>query len=356
MEQGTRGFETGKRIMVTEESIGVIVPTRNCGDALRPHLLNLSHFKNEIAEVVFVDSESTDGTLEFIKSQLGDWPNPRLLQTAPGLYASWNAGIAEISSKWVYIATVGDLLQPGGLVSLLACGMSTDAHVVVSPPAMVNSRAESVADRWPVHHFLERIDEPLINQLMGEREKWLCMVGLIPSTILGSAASNLYQTKFLQQNPFPENFGHEGDAAWGIQVAPVVRLAILDKVCATFCVHGRQEPLTAAAQSQRFSQLCDLAEKVLAANLSVPTADVAIVSRCLFPQIRSLWSWLTAMESVQEERLKYISILECETRRFQDEIKQLEAVRLFPFIAHPNRGDIVKVSRPLKRWWQKWLK
>lgn len=335
----------------SESSIALVVPTRNCRQALSIHLQNLANFRDEISEIVFVDSESTDGTLELIQGQLADWPKASLLQTPPGLYASWNAAIAEISSTWVNIATVGDLLRPGGLAQLLDCAEKYDADVVLSPPAMVNAIQEKVPTRWPIHELLEMSGYPQMDRLLKDREKWLFLTTLLPSSILGSAASNLYRSCFLQKHPFPTSFGHEGDAAWGVKVAPFVRIAVLGKECASFLVHERETALTASMQSHRFSQLCELTASVFVANRIPAVTEAAIISACQQMQVRSLWSWLTALEFVQDERLSYIVTLEKERERLKRELHMLQSLQIFPLAKRPNRGDVAKLARPLKRCW-----
>ena len=332
-------------------SIALVVPTRNCRQALNNHLQNLANFREGISEIVFVDSESTDGTLELIQGQLADWPKASLLQTPPGLYASWNAAIAEISSTWVNIATVGDLLRPGGLAQLLDCAEKYDADVVLSPPAMVNAMQERVPTRWPIHELLEMSGPPQMERLLKECEKWLFLTTLLPSSILGSAASNLYRSCFLQKHPFPTSFGHEGDVAWGVKVAPFVRIAVLGKECASFLVHERETVLTASMQGYRFSQLCELTAAVFVANRIPAVTEAATISACQQMQVRSLWSWLIALESVQDERLSYISTLEKERERLKRELHMLDSLQIFPFAKRPSLGDFATLARPLKRCW-----
>jgi glycosyltransferase involved in cell wall biosynthesis len=49
-------------------------------------------------EVVVVDSESSDGTVEFLQSELRH-PNLRFLSHPPGLYQSWNFGIRNLNTS-----------------------------------------------------------------------------------------------------------------------------------------------------------------------------------------------------------------------------------------------------------------
>src|SRR5437667_48674 len=53
------------------------------------HLESMKEWLPLVEEVVVVDSESTDGTVEFLKKHLGP-QSPRFFTHPPGLYQSWN--------------------------------------------------------------------------------------------------------------------------------------------------------------------------------------------------------------------------------------------------------------------------
>src|SRR5579871_4067780 len=98
--------------------LGVVIPVKNSRPALPDHVAGLREWLAEAEQVVVVDSESTDGTVEYLREHL---QHPRLTFTShpPGLYASWNHGIAQIQSRYVYLATAGDTITRKGLGRLV---------------------------------------------------------------------------------------------------------------------------------------------------------------------------------------------------------------------------------------------
>jgi hypothetical protein len=95
-----------------------------------------------------------------------------------------------------------------------------------------------------------------------------------------------------------------------------------------------------------------LAAEVFAANRIPVATEAAILSVSQKKQVSALWSWLSALESVQDERAKYIMILEKEMERLKNEIHGLVGLPFFSFTKRPNRGDLVKITRPLNRFWK----
>src|SRR6185437_6009820 len=95
-------------------ALGIVLPTRNSMAYLPAHLADMAEWLDLAAEVVVVDSDSRDGTLDFIKSNLHH-PGLRLLSHPPGLYESWNHGLQNLTVKHAYISTVGDTITRAGL-------------------------------------------------------------------------------------------------------------------------------------------------------------------------------------------------------------------------------------------------
>ena len=67
--------------------VGILIPTRNAAALWQKHLPELQQAISVAEEVVVVDSESNDGTVDLLKSGLSH-PKIRFLQHPPGLYAS----------------------------------------------------------------------------------------------------------------------------------------------------------------------------------------------------------------------------------------------------------------------------
>lgn len=94
---------------------------------------SLEAFVSLGAELVFVDSKSSDGTLEAITT-FCEIHGGILIGLPHGLYAAWNAGVEAASRKWITFGTVGDTQTVQGLQHFIYVSKVTQADVVVSPP------------------------------------------------------------------------------------------------------------------------------------------------------------------------------------------------------------------------------
>jgi len=188
-------------------------------------------------EVIAVDSDSNDGTLEFLRRELTH-PKTRVLTHPPGLYQSWNFGIAQCRAKYVYISTVGETITREGIESLFRAAESLRADAVISPPRMVKMSGEAKDKTWPVHTLIDELKLSAPFALEGAAAELFALMNLRRG-LLGSSASNLYRAEVLQRFPFRTDFGTAGDLAWGLEHAGEIRLAIVPRSFSTFVFHPK---------------------------------------------------------------------------------------------------------------------
>ena len=242
--------------------LGVIIPTRNSMSLLPGHLARLSAWIHEAREVVCVDSFSTDGTLALLKAGLKH-PRLKILSHPPGLYPSWNFGIQQITSSYVYIATVGDVIRPDGLRHLIETAQRFQSELVLSPPRFRSTRGQVLESKqWTIHQYLEalRITAP---RPLPRSHLFISSVFAGTSGMMGSSASNLYEATLLQRHPFPADFAHIGDTAWGVQNALRVRSAITPEPCADFVIHPNEGRFRRDKQAELEEKLLTAAREVL---------------------------------------------------------------------------------------------
>ena len=201
------------------------------------HLESMKEWLPLVEEVVVVDSESTDGTVEFLKKHLGP-QSPRFFAHPPGLYQSWNFGIAQCTGKYIYLSTVGDSITGTGLQCLVDTAEAFECHVVISPPRIVDEEEREVIKRWPIFHLIKALGLASPVSLDGPATLLFALTSL-HQAILGSSASNLYRTDFLKRAPFPTDFGRGGDVAWGLRYAAETKLGVVPKVFSTFVLHSK---------------------------------------------------------------------------------------------------------------------
>ena len=224
--------------MKPDLDIGVVVPTKNSMPHVRDHVEALNQWIGRVKEVVVVDSQSEDGTVDYIREHLCH-SNLVIIDHPPGLYQSWNAGISKIQSEYTYIATVNDFMPFESLVHLYSEAERLAADVAVSAPKIVLEDPSQKHRKWPIHRFLE-LSAKKETYVLQPLELLVWNSVELPGTLIGSSASNLYRTDSLQQSPFPCDYGHAGDSAWAVGGALANRWVVVPDVTSKFWHHGGQ--------------------------------------------------------------------------------------------------------------------
>jgi hypothetical protein len=242
--------------------LGVVIPTKNSMKYLPGHLENLNTWIDLAEQVVVVDSFSEDGTVEFIKKTL---QHPKLIFVThpPGLYASWNFGIRQLTTRHCYISTVGDSLTRAGAEHLVATAERLDSDVLVSRPNFITEAGELCAGaKWPMEDIVNtlRLAEPC---LFPSAMIVAAALKHLRSAITGSCASCLYRTYVLQQFPFPLDFGLAGDGAWCLQNAGRLKWAATPDKFTSFRIHPPTATVREIKQTQTFERYTEMAKRML---------------------------------------------------------------------------------------------
>jgi glycosyltransferase involved in cell wall biosynthesis len=209
---------------------------------LPAHVEAMASWMDQVEEIIVVDSESTDGTVEYLRERLKHsrvhfHPHPR------GLYQSWNYGIRQISSKYTYISTTGDTITLAGLKHLVEVAETLKADVVISPPEFkAVGQMDFGPTTWPVHELINGLQ--LKSPVILDKCRLFCSAYLFAarrglSGITGSAASDLFLTSALQQRPFPTDCGTVGDTFWGLHNSVHLSFAITPQKHSTFLFHPK---------------------------------------------------------------------------------------------------------------------
>lgn len=240
------------------KSISVVMPTLNCRYLVEPLANEIRELCSSVSEVIIVDSQSDDGTVEFLQSVLAGL-NFRVISRPRGLYASWNEGIAACREEWIYIATAGDVIGTSELEYLQEVGKNNGADVVTGMPRFVDEEGNAIEDRkWPIIElFRRRSGEETIEMSGAELVSFAvqhCHPGRRTQSWLGSSASNLYKAACLKDYPFPVSVGPSGDVLWGVHNAAKVKAVFCGSRCGRFVVHGR-ETTPASVESEQIIKI-----------------------------------------------------------------------------------------------------
>lgn len=233
-KEGTPARSSGGRL-------GVLIPTLNCREALEKQVEVMSGWLDLIDELVVIDSHSTDGTAEYLAQAFKGHPCLRVVRHPRGLWQSWNAGLALLTTEYVLVSTVGDTMERSGIEHLLEVAGQTSADIVLSPPEFAShDGAPPPQENWPIHILLSdrRLGAPEVLS-PEDAATWTFRFGGLSQGLLGSSASNLYRTRLLQEFPFPVDTGPAGDVAWGLRHIHRAKVAITPQKCALFVHHPK---------------------------------------------------------------------------------------------------------------------
>jgi len=197
-----------------------------------------------VHEFIWVITESVDGshiTAREAAKELGGqvWEVPR------GLYQAWNFAIARATGDFIYISTIGDTITPAGLNALSICIQKNQADVVFSPPVISPATDANLkrSRHWPVFKFAQILNQHSEDRLPKEKA-FLIQILSGASGLLGSCASCLFRTSFLQSRPFPTDHHHYGDTAWTYQHLPEATLSFHPTPVAKFVIHNTESSRT----------------------------------------------------------------------------------------------------------------
>jgi hypothetical protein len=325
--------------------VSVILPCRNNLSELEEHVASMVNWVEMVEQVIVVDS-STDNSLDFLRSRLSG-NHVEFHSVPPGLYQAWNFGVGLAKSEFCYFSTVSDTISSEGLEHLLTLGQVHGLDAVLSAPNMVDISGAPVPIEWPIHGCVAHLKEEYWIPSRSEAVQWL--TAFLPFTILGSSASNLYRSDFLKAHPFPTEYGHGGDAAFGAKISPFVRMGITRKICSRFVTHGQGRDIAAREQLEVAKKFLALLESM---SMPAEAESTAAMSRALLKNKIDLFEWLTGLEPLAglvKDQKGYIEILESQNamlRRERDELFHLPVGLPLPFV---KAGHLLSVKKFLKR-------
>lgn len=246
-------------------NLTALIPTRNCASLVPGHLESMQPWLGLAGEVVIVDSDSSDGTVDALRNGISH-PSVRFLNHPPGLYQSWNHGFQNAREKYVYVSTVGDSITADGIRHLVEVAEKFQSDVVISKPQFIDAAGRPLTDqRWPIDDILDRL-QITAPELLTPEEQFFFALTNTWGAILGSSASNLYRADCLRRFPFPTDFGTAGDGGWGILHAFEVKIAITPNRFSTFRYHPKAYAASEYHVDSLAIKLFQTAQRVLASE------------------------------------------------------------------------------------------
>ena len=277
---------------------------------MEAHVHSMLPWLGRVDEIIVVDSNSTDGTLEILTSRISH-ANLRIHQRPRGLYQAWNYGIEQIQSKYTYISTVGDSITAAGIDQLLKVAEMHGADVVLSSPEFINEDgSRSLAPpSFPIENLLKKrgTREPRLLQSM---ECFELIVSNFPNAILGSSASNLYKTEGIKNSPFPTSYGTSGDGAWGMAHGLNHRIAVTPECFSRFRVHEKSYSKSEYAVDDLPNQLADIFEQGcrewISSNEEMVSKEEQLIMESVLDELRKSLLVQRELEEIRRQSWPWI--------------------------------------------------
>lgn len=190
------------------QSVGVVLPTRDLDGDFFEHCRQSQGWLGRTGAQCIVCRPSP-GLPNVLRAGIAQIP---VLSCAGPIYEAWNLGVAEMTTPYVYFSTVGDLIEEADLVALVETARRWDAEVVVARPRHIGD-PRATSRPWPHEKAMNFIGLREA-RVLSPTEKRLLPLLFFEGAMLGSSASDLYQTACLRARPFPCGYGNEGDVAW----------------------------------------------------------------------------------------------------------------------------------------------
>jgi glycosyltransferase involved in cell wall biosynthesis len=175
--------------MSTKPLVSVIIPCYNVSAYIEEALFSVLKQTYDALEIIVVDNNSTDDTVEKIKRMQADYPGIQLLtETSKGASFARNKGLVIAKGKYIQFLDADDLLLPGKIeaqVSLAESSGKNSAVVVGDYKRRSTSGSEAP-------HKAEKSDP------------WLALM----ATKLGITSANLFNREaLLDVNGWNANLG-----------------------------------------------------------------------------------------------------------------------------------------------------
>jgi dolichol-phosphate mannosyltransferase len=157
----------------SDPSISIIIPTRNEVENIAPLVSQIVAAAVPLREIVFVDADSTDGTLDIIRSLTAIHPIRLIEQNpaVPGLAAAIAAGAAAAKGELLVVMDADLSHPPERINDLLAPLRAGEADLVIGSRYVTGGSTPG----WPIwRRMLSRAGSGLAYPLTGVHD---CMCG-----------------------------------------------------------------------------------------------------------------------------------------------------------------------------------
>jgi glycosyltransferase involved in cell wall biosynthesis len=141
--------------MKTENLFSIVVPTYNAGSTIERALQSVLEQSFRFFEVLVVDNQSTDGTLDIVR-RLNDARIRVLSEKDCGIYDAMNKGIDLCRASWIYFLGSDDYLQDNLVLERIAGCIATGDFDVIYGQVIIEKTGEIYAGEFDARKLVFR--------------------------------------------------------------------------------------------------------------------------------------------------------------------------------------------------------
>lgn len=132
--------------MSTTPLISIIIPTLNAADTITECLISISGQTYKAVEIIIIDGNSTDGTVEIIESFQKTMPIKYYSEPANGIYDAMNKGIEKATGSYLYFLGSDDTIYDQNVLQEIAEIIKDGNEKVIYGNVKMNGENQWVKD------------------------------------------------------------------------------------------------------------------------------------------------------------------------------------------------------------------
>ena len=132
--------------------VSVLIPAWNAEASIERALESVLEARAVPLECLVVDDGSTDGTVEIVRAIAARDPRVKLiaLPVNEGVSSARNRGLEAVRGEWLTLVDADDRFLPGGLATLVAAALASDAAAIIGQQVWFDGRRRWLAPRYNV--------------------------------------------------------------------------------------------------------------------------------------------------------------------------------------------------------------
>ena len=246
--------------------VSILLPSKNPGRFLQERLRSIFAQSMTDWELIIVDSNSNDGSLEVFNDLVKKDSRVSLFIRPPGLYQAWNFAIEKARGKYVYFATADDTMSNTALEKMSnALEEHPECDLCDSLLRLIDGNGNEIHefdDMYVAHYW--HLSYPR-NQIHVREKPADFFAHLGGKTVYTSITQLMIKrTLFDKTGYFPVDFGPSADYMWGMRASLYANVIFLPEYLSAWRIHDAQATHGTDDKTRKnFFLMAQMAQQVL---------------------------------------------------------------------------------------------